>query len=48
MAGTGVTLNGKDIWVPWDEVKVGRDRDKFVVTLLQDALPAADTPAKTR
>ena len=48
VGGTGVTLNGKDITVPWDGVKVGRDRDKFVVTLLQSALPAADSSTKTR
>lgn len=48
IGGTGVTLNGKDITVPWDGVKVGRDRDKFVVTLLQGALPAADSSTKTR
>jgi sporulation protein YlmC with PRC-barrel domain len=48
VGGTGVTLNGKDITVPWDGVKVGRDRDKFIVTLLQGALPAADSSTKSR
>ena len=48
VGGTGVTLNGKDITVPWDGVKVGRERDKFIVTLLQGALPAADSSTKTR
>jgi sporulation protein YlmC with PRC-barrel domain len=48
VGGTGVTLNGKDITVPWNDVKVGRDRDKFVVTLLQSALPTTESPTKTR
>jgi sporulation protein YlmC with PRC-barrel domain len=48
VGGTGVTLNGKDITVPWDGVNVGRDGDKFIVTLLQGALPAADSSTKAR
>ena len=48
VGGTGVTLNGKDITVPWNDVKVGRGRDQFVVTLLQSALPTTESPTKTR
>src|SRR5262245_61222646 len=48
VGGTGVTLNGKDITVPWNEVKVGRDRDTFVVTLLQGGLPTTERSTKTR
>ena len=43
VGGTGVTLNGKDITVPWNGVKVGRDRDKFVVTLLQGTMPSTES-----
>ena len=37
--------DGKDVW---NDVKVGRDRAKFVVTLLQSALPTTESPTKTR
>ena len=43
VGGAGVTLNGKDITVPWNGVKVGRDRDKFVVTLLQGTMPSTES-----
>lgn len=52
VGGTGITLAGKDITVPWDAVKIGREREKVVFTLQQAAVappsgstPAASTPA---
>ena len=51
VAGTGITLAGKDITVPWEAVKIGREREKVVFTLQQTAVtpsgstPAASTPA---
>jgi sporulation protein YlmC with PRC-barrel domain len=46
IGGTGITFGGKDITVPWDAVKIGRDRDKVIITL-HDAAIAPKTQSST-
>src|SRR5262245_15148734 len=45
VGGTGITLGGKDVTVPWSGIKLGRDQEKIVVTLQQSMMPAASPPS---
>ena len=47
VGGTALTFGGKDITVPWAAVKVGRDREKVVITLMDGAgVPKAEGSAR--
>jgi sporulation protein YlmC with PRC-barrel domain len=46
VGGTGITVGGKDVTVPWSGIKLGRDQEKFVVTLQQTMMPAASPPSR--
>ena len=45
VGGTGITLGGKDVTVPWSGIKLGRDQERVVVTLQQSMMPAASPPS---
>src|SRR5262245_31997619 len=45
VGGTGITLGGKDITVPWSGIKLGRDQQRVVVTLQESMMPAASPPS---
>ena len=45
VGGAGITLGGKDITVPWSGIKLARDQQNVVVTLLQPMMPAASPPS---
>jgi sporulation protein YlmC with PRC-barrel domain len=48
LGGTGITLGGKDITVPWSAIRLARDQQNVVVTLPQPMMPSASPPSTTR
>jgi sporulation protein YlmC with PRC-barrel domain len=48
LGGTGITLGGKDITVPWSAIKLAHDQQNVIVTLQQPMMPSASPPSTTR
>ena len=48
LGGTGITLGGKDITVPWNAIRLARDQQNVIVTLQQPMMPSASPPSTTK
>jgi len=42
VGGTGITLGGKDVTVPWSSIRLARDQQNVVVTLVQPVMPRVE------
>jgi len=42
VGGTGITLGGKDVTVPWSSIRLVRDQQNVVVTLVQPMMPKVE------
>lgn len=48
LGGTGISLGGKDITVPWSAIKLAQDQQNVIVTLQQPMMPSASPPSTTK